>query len=103
MAINLQQEIIPGKKRDVNLDVILQKITSSFASIGTQVLAESPVPAVVNTLYNQYTLTRTPITGSVALYDAGLRVDPSTYTVAGNKVTILTASISGPTLIDYRF
>lgn len=102
MPFNFETEVVPGKKRNSFLDQQAKQIADAVNAQPSFVVSEAPT-AVVSGTDNVYTLSQVPIAGTVAIYDAGLRVAPSSYTVLGKVVTIATASITGPTLFDYRF
>lgn len=102
-AVNLQPELQPGKERDPNLAVQMQKIADALNAIGTIVVGETAGLVTAVGAYNVYRLANAPISGTVAMYDAGKRISPSSFTVQGRNVTILTASVAGPTIFDYRY
>lgn len=102
MPYNFETEVVPGKRRNSFLDQQAKQIADAVNAQPSFVVAETPA-AIVSGTDNVYTLSQVPISGTVAMYDAGLRVDPTTYTVLGRVVTIATASITGPTLFDYRY
>ena len=101
-VINLQTEIQPGKIRNPYLEQQMKQIQDRLNEIGNLVVGEAPV-ALASGSYNLYTLAHVPLTGTVQLYNDGLRVDPTTYTVSGAVLTILTADITGLVLVDYRW
>lgn len=102
MPYNFETEVVPGKARNSFLDQQAKQIADAINAQPNFVVAEAPA-AVASGANNVYTLAQVPLPGTVAMYDAGKRVAPSSYTVLGRVVTIATASITGPTLFDYHF
>lgn len=102
MPFNFETEVVPGKKRNSFLDQQASQIGVAMNSLPNFATAELPTP-IVSGANTVFTLAELPLGGSVAMYDAGLRVAPSSFTVLGRVVTIATASITGPTLFDYLF
>lgn len=99
---NFQTETMPGKDRNPFLEQQMHQIENALNGLPNFVISEAPT-AVASGTNNVYTLAQVPLRGTVAMYDAGKRIAPSSFTVLGRVVTIATASIAGPTLFDYYY
>lgn len=66
------------------------------------VTGEKPTgaPSGLNT---NYTMAQTPIAGTVAMYIAGLRIDPANIMLSGAVITVTTALVTGLVVVDYRY
>jgi len=71
---------------------------------GFSVTSEVPAGSI-NGINRNFTLTHTPIAGSVALYRNGIRQSaPGDYSIAGATITFAAAPLAGDSLLaDYRY
>lgn len=76
--------------------------TGAAGSTFNIITGEKPtgVPSGLNT---NYTMAQTPIAGTVAVYIAGLRIDPANFLLSGAVITIVTALVTGLVVVDYRY
>ena len=84
-----------------------KKVTGAQLSalVGTSVFVDGETPSgAVDDANVTFTLANTPITGSVKVFQNGIRLKVSIdYTISGTTITFVTAPTTGDTVIcDYR-